>query len=105
MSQNSKYHDEQFSMRSLESAYLPHMFSEIELPNDDEVGDSIESTSSKQVTRTKNSANVSFIDLQSPSSLQSHRIEPYLVDTNGILTIIFQIRESKFNGYFRDYLK
>ena len=71
-------------MRSLESAYLPHMFSEKELTNDVEDGDSFDSISSKQVTQTRNSANVSFIEVQSPTSIHSHRIVPYNVDNNGI---------------------
>ncbi len=71
-------------MRSLESAYLPHMFSENELPNEVKDGDSFDSISSKQVTQTKNSTNVSFIELQSPTSTHSPRIDPYNVDNNGI---------------------
>ena len=87
MSKNTKYHEEQFSMRSLESAYLPRMFSESgnDEENDDaESFDSISSTKHDQRGGAKSSANISFIEVQSITSQKSRRMDPYTIDKNGM---------------------
>ena len=86
MSNHSKYNEEQFSMRSLESEYLPRMFSENQNEDSNEEVDSFDSIpSTRQDHRGdgKSSTNVSFIDLQSPTSLNSRRMEPYTLDKIG----------------------
>ena len=84
MSNHSKYNEEQFSMRSLESAYLPRMFSES--VNDDQNENSFDSIPSAKLSQqggAKSSTNVSFIEIQSQTSLKSPRIEPYTLDKIG----------------------
>ena len=87
MSNPTKYNEEQFSMRSLESAYLPHMFSESGKNEDNEDAesfDSISSTKHDQRGGAKSSTNVSFIEVQSITSQKSRRMDPYTIDKNGM---------------------
>ena len=90
MSNHSKYNEELFSMHSLESAYLPRMFSENDKDNQNEVElsfDSIPSAKRYHSGGGKSSGNVSLIETQSPLSLKSPRVEPYTLDKIGIYNI------------------
>ena len=85
MSKNSKYDEEKFSLRSLESIYLPHMFSEneaaiAESKNEDSV--SVGSISSTQSKIGNNRAITSFTELQSTTSYH-HRFETYDIAKEG----------------------
>ena len=81
MSNNAKHNDELFSMRSLESAYLPHMFSEHENAHkklDHDGSDSFDSISTSHKKSSCYSGDISIVDAQ-----YSHRVSPYNVTKDG----------------------
>ena len=82
MSNNAKHNDELFSMRSLESAYLPHMFSEHENAHkklDHDGSDSFDSISTSHKKSSCYSGDISIVDAQ-----YSHRVSPYNVTKDGM---------------------
>ena len=82
MSNSKKHNNELFSMRSLESAYLPHMFSEHENAHeqlDPDGSDSFDSISTSHKRSQCSSGDISIVDAQ-----YSHRVSPYNVTKDGM---------------------
>ena len=89
MSSNPKYNDELFSMRSLESAYLPHMFSEHENAHkklDHDGSDSFDCISTSHKRSQCSPGDISIIDAQ-----YSHRVSPYNVTKDGMIIYPHQL--------------
>ena len=91
MSNNPKYNDELFSMRSLESAYLPHMFSEHGNSHEKKLNhdgsDSFDSISTSHKRSQCSSRDISIVDAQ-----YSHRVSPYNVTKDGMIIYPRQLR-------------
>lgn len=86
MATNSKDHEDKFSIRSLESAYLPFMFNENNLSRvegDHEDRNSLDLISSYKGKFTTDSTNVTSTGLQSTTSSQ-RRMGPHILTNYGM---------------------
>ena len=96
MSNSKKHNNELFSMRSLESAYLPHMFSEHENAHkqlDPDGSDSFDSISTSHKRSQCSSGDISIVDAQ-----YSHRVSPYNVTKDGMSIFYRQLLAYVFTG-------
>ena len=94
MSNNPKHKDELFSMRSLESAYLPHMFSEhgnSRKKLDHDGSDSFDSISTSHKRSQCSSGDISIVDAQ-----YSNRVSPYNVTKDGMSIFSHQLLAFEF---------